>query len=66
MREIPKFQNDYNIQIRRADEKNIGNLFKSSKRVNLGRISIFKKVAQTRCTGGFWDDKSRGANLFSI
>ena len=31
MREIPKFQNDYNIQIRRADEKDIGNLFKSSK-----------------------------------
>ena len=31
MREIPKFQNDYNIQIRRADKKDIGNLFKSSK-----------------------------------
>ena len=31
MREIPKFQNDYNIQFRRADEKDIGNLFKSSK-----------------------------------
>ena len=28
-----------------------------SKRRYLCRISIFKKVAQTRCTGGFWGNK---------
>ena len=30
------------------------------------RILIFFKVANIRCTGGFWGDKSRGTKIFSI
>ena len=30
------------------------------------RILIFLKMANIRCTGGFWGDKSRGTKIFSI
>ena len=30
------------------------------------RTWIFLKVANFRCTGGFWGDESRGTKIFSI
>ena len=26
-------------------------------------MNFFKKVAETRCTGGFWDEESRGKKI---
>ena len=34
------------------------------KRVNRARMNFFKKVAESRCIGGFWDGKSRGKKIF--
>ena len=34
--------------------------------IYMSRISIFKKTAENSYLGGFWGEKSRGANGFSI
>ena len=36
------------------------------KKINIRRIQIFKKLAGNLYVGGFWDEKSRDANGFSI
>ena len=37
-----------------------------NQRTNICRISIFKKMVETRCTGGFRDGESHGANRFKF
>ena len=38
----------------------------SQQMIYMSRISIFKKPAENSYLGGFWGEKSRGANGFSI
>ena len=38
--------------------------YQMCQRVNRARIEFFKKVAETRCIGGFWGEESRGIKIF--
>ena len=42
------------------------NFQKIAKRINIRRNSFFKKTAGNLYVGGFWGEKSRDANGFSI
>ena len=66
--EIPRrcFFKKFFKMVHRTVVQGQGKFREISKRINIRRNSFFKKTAGNLYVGGFWAEKSRDANGFSI